>query len=621
MRLEPEVLLIQPPFAPLERPSMGLSLLKPGLQELGISCQIHYANFDFAEQIGMDDYQLAPALPMQLLTGEWVFSAAAFPEFQCDEAAYYAILEPGWPQQPALLQRLRQLAPAFVENQARQIVERGPRIVGCSSVFAQHCASLALLRAIKALDPNIITVLGGSNCEGCMGEMTHRRFAWVDYVVSGEADFCFPALCRDLLQGKQPSAPGVWGPGQSQTAGRAQVLDLDRTQRPDFHEYFERLQRSSLRDQIRPTLMVETSRGCWWGAKHHCTFCGLNGQSMNFRSKSPGRVLEELDYLAQTYSLSNFEAVDNILDMGYLDTVFPALIESGRQYSIFYETKVNLRHDQLRRMAQAGVRSLQPGIESLDDRVLALMDKGTTALQNVQLLKWARELGIYIVWNVLYGFPGEEDDWYGETLASMERLMHLQAPIRMARVRYDRYSPYHYQSEKYQVKLRPSRCYRFIYPLPEEELEDLAVFFEDAPGSVRSKAGPQVLAMGELITRWSQLFQGGPPILSMEDDGQRLTILDTRPCALEFLYTMEEPARSLYLECDRARSRRSLYELGSRLHGLDSTRVDPIIEEWERRRLVLQKGPLVLALAVSGELPGLSVENSGLATVMSAGPA
>lgn len=51
-------------------------------------------------------------------------------------------------------------------------------------------------------------------------------------------------------------------------------------------------------------------------AKHHCTFCGLNGTAMRFRAKSPQRVLDELACLARRYRSFSFEAVDNILDIG-----------------------------------------------------------------------------------------------------------------------------------------------------------------------------------------------------------------------------------------------------------------------------------------------------------------
>ena len=48
---------------------------------------------------------------------------------------------------------------------------------------------------------------------------------------------------------------------------------------------------------MSPTLLIETSRGCWWGERNHCTFCGLNGSSMSFDEMAPGRALELFDGL------------------------------------------------------------------------------------------------------------------------------------------------------------------------------------------------------------------------------------------------------------------------------------------------------------------------------------
>jgi radical SAM superfamily enzyme YgiQ (UPF0313 family) len=79
--------------------------------------------------------------------------------------------------------------------------------------------------------------------------------------------------------------------------------------------------------------------------------------------------------------------------MTYFKTVLPRLAESG-SYTIFYEIKANLRREQVHLLADAGVRWIQPGIESLDDNALRLIGKGNSTLMNVQLLKWSCEFGI-----------------------------------------------------------------------------------------------------------------------------------------------------------------------------------------------------------------------------------
>src|SRR5262249_22454474 len=153
----------------------------------------------------------------------------------------------------------------------------------------------------------------------------------------------------------------------------------------------------------------------WFGAKSHCKFCGLNGNTMTFRRKSPDRVIQELSTLADRYGIRTVMMADNILDMGYFKDLMPRL--KGHNFELFYEIKPNLKRQHLRSLWEAGVAAVQPGIESLDSSVLALMAKGCTTLQNVQVLRWCHELGIRTFWSILYGFPGETSAAYGAMAA------------------------------------------------------------------------------------------------------------------------------------------------------------------------------------------------------------
>jgi ribosomal peptide maturation radical SAM protein 1 len=157
---------------------------------------------------------------------------------------------------------------------------------------------------------------------------------------------------------------------------------------PDFDDFFAEFNATGFKATWQPRLFFETSRGCWWGEKKHCTFCGLNGQTMEFRSKTGARALEELTAIVAKHPGCEIQVVDNILDMRYFNDFLPALAASGVDVELFYETKANLKKDQVRQLRDAGVTSIQPGIESFSDNVLTLMRKGVTALQNIQLLKW-----------------------------------------------------------------------------------------------------------------------------------------------------------------------------------------------------------------------------------------
>src|SRR5262249_25530900 len=206
----------------------------------------------------------------------------------------------------------------------------------------------------------------------------------------------------------------------------------------------------------------------------HCTFCGLNGSTMAYRSKSAGRALGELEHLSRKHPGCDVQVTDNILDLGYFKEFLPALAERRLGLDLFYETKSNLRKDQIRLLRRAGISRLQPGIESLSDAVLKLMRKGVSGLQNIQLLKWCRELGVLPHWTGLWGFPGEPPEEYPRLAGVVPLLTHLPAPVSFGPIRLDRFSPNFFDAERLGfADVKPLGPYRHIYPVSDEALANL----------------------------------------------------------------------------------------------------------------------------------------------------
>ena len=581
-----DVVLVCMPFAEVQRPSIALGLLHAALKDTGISSEVVYGNFTFAETIGLVAYQAMQSAPTDHLLGEWCFAQGLLPRSENngdaakqDEEYLDLVLEircSGFPsqleQRKDLMRWVRSKSAACIDEIAESIVERKPRIVGCSSVFQQHCASLALLKRIRELSSETLLIMGGANCEGEMGVATLQAFPWVDCVVSGEADAIFLELCRALLERGRGADSTMLPAGAISQAHlrngfikdppRPVLRDMDALPVPDYDDYFAALDASSLSNLIEPGLLAESSRGCWWGEKSHCTFCGLNGEGMGFRSKSPERVLAELAELSRRYGTRSFQFVDNILDISYFKTVLPQLAAAAEKYSLFYETKANLKREQVRLLADAGVRWIQPGIESLHDNALQLIAKGNSALINLQLLKWAREFHIDVSWNILSGMPGESDSWYAEMAEWLPVIFHLQPPSGVNRVRYDRFSPYQMRPRDFGLTLQPSRAYEYVFPLPKDSLMRLAYSFEDSadPGhvhrGVHDQPGRQKLQ--ELVYEWNHLWKNSKPVLTVRDDGARLHVFDTRPCAGRLSWIAGELESEIYRRCDSARTRPAL---------------------------------------------------------------
>lgn len=566
-----DIMFVVLPFADIEYPSLGPSLLQAQLKRGGFSSSIRYFNLDIAELIGHElygwldqcrDQWLGTSAPAVSLVGEWFFADLVFPGQIPQEDEYVARFltsEPGSQKLIPQILKARRGRREFIDRCVLQIQQRSPRAVGFTSSFHQTCACLAVaMRLKKTVNPPTI-IIGGANCEGEMGLQMIRSFPCLDYVCTGEGDEVVPLLLQRLRDGDPQPVPGILKQGEKQTLSLPPpVREMDTLPFPDYSDYFQQISQSPLVDRTRPRLLMETSRGCWWGEKQHCTFCGLNGETMAYRSKSPKRVIQELSYLCDTYGVDRCDCVDNILDPRYIRTVFPELIRNGPKVELFYETKSNLSFEQLRVLRLGGVRSIQPGIESFSDQVLRLMRKGCTGLQNIQLLRWSEELGISVSWNILYGFPGEPPFEYARMAELIPLLTHLEPPAFCEPVRMDRFSPIFARREEFRVgPFRPMPAYNYIFPLKGPELERLAYFFEFDYSDAQTPSDYVKELISE-VEDWAILRHQHRPQLNLFQAGPVCLINDTRPCAVAATHVLSGLAAKVCLLCDVSQTAASL---------------------------------------------------------------
>ena len=559
------VLLLSMPFGALERQALGLSLLKARLAEEGIPCDLRYLGFAFADMLGTEEYYfICSDIPHTAFAGEWVFARALYGETERSARGYVCnILQGLWQLDDEAISRViaaRALAEPFIECCVKSIPWGEYKVVGFTSTFEQNLGSLALAKRIKALYPEIKIVFGGANWEEDMGLALHEHFRFVDYVCSGESEESFPALVQRLLKEKARglSLSRIGGlvyrqNGRSVSTGRAVVIgEMDRLPLPDYSDYFRDFDASSTGDLVIPTLLFEGSRGCWWGCKQQCKFCGLNGGAMQYRAKSSKRVLRELETLVDQWKIDTVQAVDNVVDMRFFRDVFPSLTQERRQLDMFFEIRANLKRRHVRLLRQAGVTRVQPGVESLNNHVLRVMQKGTTALQNIQVLKWCKEYNIEASWNLLYGFPGEQRQDYLRTLQLLPAIRFLGPPIACGPIRMDRFSPYFCAPEKYGlVNVRPLSVYRYIYPFDEPSLRRIAYYFDfDYEPSVDPRGyADDVIAY---VDAWQQRPDSGTLESMTRADG-KLVLLDSRPEAVRDQAILGGMDRTTYEFCDEMR--------------------------------------------------------------------
>jgi ribosomal peptide maturation radical SAM protein 1 len=621
-----KIVLINMPFASLSLPSLGLTQIKTVLDSTfgdQISVEILYLNHEFGRLMGVPTYQSVSnsATHHNSGFGDWLFRQVAFPD-QPDNAVeyfgrFYPLNDEGTQKLRNNTLQLRAELDAILDQLITTYEIDSADIVGLTSMFTQHVASLALARKVKERNPRIVTLIGGANCESPMGQEIAKHFDHVDFVFSGPALKSLPKFIQHRIDNepeKCHSIKGVFSKknctqvnplgvlGQSSMpAGIGEELDIDEGVILDYGEFLTTLEQHFPNKEVEPVLLFETSRGCWWGARAHCTFCGLNGESMGYRAMSPAKAIEQFESMFK-YSdkATRLNCVDNILAKNYLTEVFP-LLDPPPGVNIFYEVKADLTEEDMKILSQARVKTIQPGIESLATSTLKLMRKGTSVFQNLFLLKNCLTYHITPEWNLLVGFPGEGEEVYKKYIEDLPRLTHLPPPSGVFPVRFDRYSPYFTKAREYGLDLHPVDYYELIYPFPKDAIANLAYYFSDHNFSAKyfltmaKWLGKIRKKFDEWNALWSSKSHSVHPQLYFKDDGESNVVCDSRSGEMVEHHLDEVTALALrYLHPKP----KEPTELKRRLSHVSENDVEKVLASLQARGLVFEEQGRFLSLVL-----------------------
>lgn len=567
--VDQRVLILMLPFATPLFPGLGANLIRSILNENGIPTDILFGNLILSRIAGRDpfiDFELS-----QLPMSEVVFTPYYFETPRDEAAANLARYMREITSDPSSHSQVRYAPLVDQAGECLRAVFDAVRwddydIVGFSVMMGQTIASLAMARMIKAARPKMRIVFGGPNAAFPMSVETLRSFPEVDFVLEGEADNTISPLIRCIRENGNPmDIPGLVYRGRDNMVHRtkpaAPNFRLDALPIPDFGPFFSQAEALEI-DHVQPYLTLETSRGCWWGQKHHCTFCGIDDALMKFRSKSPARVLEEILVLSKRHEYTEFFAVDSIINLKFFDELLPLV---GRlrddeefDFSFFFESKSNLRRDQTQLFRSGGVNVIQPGLESFSDHILELMNKGSTSARQIQCLKLCAEQRIATNWNLIIRNPGESPDDIREMLEAIPYLHHLP-PLHgegLIDMQVSRFAPYHNEPNRFNLEnLRPKDYYRAIFPRDDINRGELAYYFDY--DFVCSDHEDLTVLYGDLqhaLWIWRECYREdsltqarGPGFLEIID---RRSTLDGQADHTEKVTILREPWSEIFSACD-----------------------------------------------------------------------
>ena len=531
------IALINMPFGFHIYPSIQLGTLSTLLKSHGCAVKSHYLNLHFAHQLGMPIYN--QLCEKRFLVGEWLFSHLLFGtnhknldymnhfDSHIDDVCQ-SIDRP----REFLIDVKTKMVPEFLQWALESGSWGQYDVIGFSSTFNQNLASVTLAELIKEKHPAVKIMFGGANFESEMGLEYFRVFPWIDFVVPGEAEGVLIPLIKSLEK-NEPIPNGVAhrsNGGIAFAENHELHEDFSVNAPPDYDDFFEQLRQidpdSSLLEN--PVILYETARGCWWGEKHHCTFCGLNATTMKFRSKPIEQVDADISYLSERYNSFRFRLVDNILEMKYIEGIFGEMARNNFDLQFFLEVKSNLTKQQIKLLAHGGANVIQPGIESFSINQLMEMDKGVRPLQNILCMKWAMYYGIEVNWNILIGFPGETNEDYSQQIELVKQLSHLPPPECVGDLWLERFSPYYTRPEEYGVTITgPGEAYPYVYDSENIDLFKIAYDFEFTTKNEIEASLKKELT--EIVQNWKARHQSDDlPYLFFTKSMNFVTVYDDR---------------------------------------------------------------------------------------------
>jgi ribosomal peptide maturation radical SAM protein 1 len=565
------VAFVEAPFGPAIWPSIGTSLLKSELMRNGHRASVLYANHFLLPMIGpagrttLSVYQqISDQFGVHL--GEWVFVDEAFPDRASatrDEEFLARLVNEGLPAD--LIEEARRLkarAWAFLDMTMARFDWSAFDVVGFANTFSQLNASIGMARRLRKRFPGLPFIVGGSGCSDDMGVGVAEATDLFKAVALGEADEIIVDLCKAVCSGDDrllAEIPGIafrCADGEVvRSPPKHRVTQMDDIAIPQYDDYYATLP-AAYRPELPFYLPVEASRGCWWGAKHHCVFCGLNPDRMSYYAKSPERFLAEVDQLRRLYAPLRFMAVDNIMPREYYKSVVPQLRAVSGDAEFFFEVKSNFREEQLREFSVGKVVQIQPGVESLCSHVLSLMKKGITGPANILTLRLCEEFGIRAHWSILHGFHNETADDYRGMAEVAKRLFHLRPPLGLFRAEVERFAPmFRFPVENGLRNLRPSHWYDFCYPVPAGVLAKMAYRFDADPiddcDPVLQFAVFEILA--PVVVAWRQAYASGHARLFLTRNGNR-AVVERRQGLIRKFYQLSPQALDVYDLFDRPRN-------------------------------------------------------------------
>jgi hypothetical protein len=367
-----------------------------------------------------------------------------------------------------LLARLRPHVLRWTET----ILALEPGILLLPSIVSNLWLVLWLAAEVHARAPHVVRILGGRGITYPEVRELVLRAGWADGLLTGEAESSIGPLVDELSRGEgdRTAIPGFscLDGDRVLTAPPAARVDLDALPLPDltglpFPGSTLRLYSASGRE-FHDATSLATSRWC----PYRCAYCYESISPANYRLRSLDAVVDEIEVQRARHGTPRLFFCDSTLN------VSPRFLRdlAARMAHLSWTPQVVFAHceptrldrDLLDALRAAGFEKLNFGVEALDPRTLARMERRPGIEEMHAVFTAAVESGVSLGLNVIANYPGETDDEFRTTLGGVRGLAErLRAAavdgtgvrLMVSQARIDPHSALFVHRDRFAVTIRP----------------------------------------------------------------------------------------------------------------------------------------------------------------------
>ena len=283
----------------------------------------------------------------------------------------------------------------FLREQVACLVQSD--VVGLSMTFdAQVPGAVFLARLLREVKPDLPIVAGGT-----AASVQHFKGMNVR-VLRGDGEHPLADYLDALAGTKHELVRSTSGPHIES--------DLHELPAPDYGDLLRRYAYLT----PEPVLPLAVTRGCYWGKCQFCAYGWVSGNSG--RAAAPYRrlgavaIADQMQVLADQHRARHFFFSVDVADPVLLRNLATILHE--RQMRLFWRSEMRAEHHflqpgALEHLHAGGCRTLSFGLESLNQRVLDAMKKGTKESIAARLVPALAAAGIGANVDFFIGYPSE----------------------------------------------------------------------------------------------------------------------------------------------------------------------------------------------------------------------